>query len=187
MVPLTSLWMPILLSAVLVFVASSIVHMMLPFHRNDFQKLPSEDAVMEALRRFSIPPGDYMIPKAGSPAAMKDPAFMDKMKKGPVAIVTIMRSGPWNMGPQLLQWFLFSVVVSLFAGYLTSRALQPGAPYLEVSRFASTVAFIGYALAHWPQTIWYKKSVGTTIKNTIDGLIYGFITGGTFGWLWPHS
>ena len=142
---------------------------------------------MEALRRFSIPPGDYMVPCGGSPSAMKDPAFIDKMKKGPIAIMTIVGGGHWNMGPQLVQWFLFSVVVSLFAGYLTSRAVPAGAPYLVVSRFASTVAFMGYALAHWPQTIWYRKSLSTTIKNTIDGLIYGFITGGFFGWLWPSA
>jgi len=186
MIPLTSLWMPILLSAVLVFIASSIIHMVLPYHRKDYRKLPSEDQVMDALRRFSIPPGDYMAPCATSPGAMKDPAFVEKRKKGPVAVMTIMPSGEWSMGPQLVQWFLYSIVVSLFAGYLTSRALEPGAPYLEVSRFASTVAFLGYALGQWPQSIWYRKSWSATLKNTFDGLIYGFLTGGAFGWLWPQ-
>jgi hypothetical protein len=185
-VSLTSLWMPMLLSAVLVFFASFLVHMVLPFHHNDFQKLPSEDQVMDALRKFNIPPGDYMTPKPSGPSAMKDPAHLEKMNKGPVAVMTIMPSGPWNMGPQLLQWFIFTVVVSLFAGYLTSRALQPGAPYLEVSRFASTVAFVGYSLAQWPMTIWYKRSIGTTIRGTIDGLFFGLLTGGAFGWLWPR-
>jgi hypothetical protein len=182
---LTSLWLPILLSAVGVFIASSIIHMLLPYHRTDFKKLANEDQVMEALRRFSIPPGDYMTPCGGGPAAMKDPNFLEKLKKGPIAIMTIMPSGHWNMGPQLAQWFIFSVVVSLFAAYLTSRAVPAGSPYLEVSRFASTVAFVGYVLGQWPQTIWYRRSVVTTLKGTFDGLIYGFITGGFFGWLWP--
>jgi len=184
-VPLTALWLPILLSAVAVFFASSIIHMVLPYHRTDYRKLPSEDAVMDALRRFSIPPGDYMMPCAGNPSAMKEAAFVDKIKKGPIAMMTIMPSGQWSMGPQLLQWFIYTLVVGLFAAYLTSRAVAPGAPYLEVSRFASTVAFVGYALGQWPQTIWYKRSVSTAIKSTIDGLIYGFLTGGVFGWLWP--
>jgi len=186
MVPLMSLWPPILLSAVLVFFASFLLHMVLPFHRNDFRGLPSEDQVMEALRKFNLPPGDYMMPRPSGPQAMKDPAHLAKMNKGPVGIMTIMQPGPWRMAPQLSQWFVFTLVVSLFAGYLTSRAVPPGTPYLEVSRFASTVAFVGYALAHWPATIWYKRNVGTTIRDTIDGLIYGFITGGCFGWLWPH-
>jgi hypothetical protein len=186
MVPLMSLWMPILLSAVFVFFASFLVHMVLPWHRSDFRPLPSEDQAMDALRKLNIPPGDYMVPCAGSPAAMKDPKFIERMNKGPRIIMTVIPNGPWTMGPQLIQWFIFSVVVSLFAGYLTSRALDPGAPYLEVSRFVSTIAFVGYAVGQWPAAIWYKKSVGTTIRSTIDGLFYGFLTGGVFGWLWPH-
>ena len=50
MVPLTSLWLPILLSAVVVFAASSIIHMVLPYHRNDFKKLPDEEGFLAALR-----------------------------------------------------------------------------------------------------------------------------------------
>ena len=71
MVPLTALWLPIVLSAVIVFVASSIMHMVLPYHRGDLRKVPKEDEVMEALRKFNIPPGDYGLPHPGSMAGMK--------------------------------------------------------------------------------------------------------------------
>jgi hypothetical protein len=185
MVPLMSLWMPILLSAVIVFVASSIIHMVLPYHRSDYGKLSAEDAVMEALRKYSIPPGDYMVPRAASPKSMKDPAFLEKIKKGPVILMTVMKSGAFSMGGQLAQWFLYCVVVSVFSAYITGRALPSGTDYLPVSQFASTTAFIGYALALWQNTIWYKKAWTTTLKSTIDGLVYGFLTGGVFGWLWP--
>jgi hypothetical protein len=187
MVPLTSLWMPILLSAVVVFIASSIVHMALTYHKTDFRKVPSEDQVMDALRKFNVPPGDYLMPCPADMKDMKSPAFLEKRNKGPVVLMTVIQSGPVTMGPQLVQWFVYSAVVSLFAAYLTSRAVLPGAPYLEVSRFASTVAFVGYALGQWPATIWYKRSLSTTLKGTFDGLLYGFLTGGVFGWLWPHA
>lgn len=186
MVPLTSLWLPILLSAVFVFLASFIIHMVLKYHRTDYSKFPAEDQVLEALRRFNIPPGDYFGPHGGGPEAMKDPAFIDKMKKGPIVIATFLPTGPPTMGAQLGQWFLYCVVVSLFAGYIASRALGPGAPYLDVSQFASTTAFCGYGLALWQNTIWYKRKWTTTMKSTIDSLIYGFLTGGVFGWLWPR-
>jgi hypothetical protein len=186
MAPLTELWVPILLSAVIVFVASSIVHMVLPFHRGDFRPMPSESEVMESLRRFNIPPGDYMFPRPESVAAMKSPEFQEKRNKGPVAVMTVMPSGPSSMGVPLAQWFLFSAVVSLFAGYVASRALGPGAPYIEVFRFAGTVAFAGYSLALWPMVIWYKRSLRTTILSTIDGLVYALLTAGVFGWLWPR-
>ena len=186
MVPLMSLWVPILLSAVIVFVASSLIHMAFTYHKADYGKLPAEDQVMEALRKFAIPPGDYMMPYACSAKEMKDPGRMDKMKKGPVGIMTVMPSGPPAMGSSLIQWFIFTVVVSIFAAYIAGRALGPGTPYLAVFRFAGCVAFVGYALAQWPNSIWYKRAWGTTIRLTIDGLIYALLTAGTFGWLWPR-
>jgi hypothetical protein len=187
MVSVVSLAIPILLSAVFVFVASSIIHMLLPFHRKDYGRVPDEDRVMEGMRGFRIPPGDYLMPSPGSAAAMKDPAFVAKREKGPVVMMTVMPSGPPSMGLPLTQWFFFCVVVSVFAGYIASRALTPGAHYLEVFRFVGTSAFMGYSLAVIQQSIWYKKAWSTTIKVVVDGLVYALLTAGTFGWLWPAT
>jgi hypothetical protein len=186
MVPLMSLWIPILLSAVIVFVASSIMHMVLPYHRNDYRKLPAEDEIMEALRKFGILPGDYFLPCAGSPKEMRAPAFIEKIKKGPVAVMTVIPSGPPSMGKNLAQWFVYCAIVSVFAAYIAGRALAPGSHYLAVFRFVGCTAFIGYALALWQNSIWYKRAWGTTLRSTFDGLVYGLLTAGTFGWLWPR-
>jgi hypothetical protein len=186
MVPVMSLWIPIVLSAVIVFVASSIMHMVLPYHRNDLRKVPKEDEVMEALRRFNIPPGDYAMPLPGSMGGMKKPEFVEKMKAGPVVFMTVAPSGPPSMTSSLVLWFLYSVVVSIFAAYIAGRALQPGARYLEVFRFAGCTAFTAYSLALLQNSIWYKRNWGTTIKSMFDGLVYGLLTAGTFGWLWPR-
>jgi hypothetical protein len=187
MVPLTSLWQPIILSAAIVFVASSIIHMLLPFHRKDYRPVPSEDGVMEALRRFDIPPGDYLMPCPSGAYAMRDPAFVEKRSKGPVMLMTVMPSGRVSMGPSLVQWFVYSLVVGIFAGYVAGAALPPGAPYLAVFRFVGTVAFVGYSLALWQFSIWYKRSWAITLRSTVDGLIYALLTAGTFGWLWPKA
>ena len=185
MVPLTSLWLPILLSAVLVFVASSIIHMVLGYHRSDFKKLPDEEAFRAAVRPLKLPPGDYMVPCAESMKSMSDPAFIAKRVEGPVGIFTLMPPGKPNMGPPLLQWFLYSMLVAVFAGYVASRALGPGARYLDVFQFAGTTAFVTYGLGTWQDSIWYKKSWATTMLKTFDGLVYGMLTAGCFGWLWP--
>lgn len=185
MVPLMSLWMPILVSAVIVFIASSVIHMMLSYHRSDFSKVPNEGAVQDALRPMNLPVGDYMMPYAASSAEMKDPAYAERMSRGPNVIMTVYPNGLPAMGGLLAKWFVYLVIVSLFAGYVAGRTLAPGTAYLVVFRVTSTVAFVGYALAHWQATIWYRKSVGTTVRNSIDGLIYGLLTGGVFGWLWP--
>ena len=184
MVPLTSLWAPILLSAVAVFLASFLIHMVLRYHRADFARPPDEDATMSALR--DIPPGDYFFPHASGPAAMKDPAFVEKRKRGPIGVLTVIPPGKASMGPSLAQWFIFCVVASIFAGYVAGRALEPGADDAEVCRFAGTTAFAAYALGLWQNSIWYKRKWSTTIKQTLDGLIYALLTGAVFAWLWPR-
>lgn len=186
MVPLISLWMPIVLSAVLVFVASSIIHMVLPYHRSDLRRLPKEDEVMEALRRLDIPPGDYGVPHAGSMEGMRKPEFIEKMKAGPVVLMTVAPSGPPSMGLSLVLWFFYSLVVSVFAAYIAGRALPAGATYLAVFRFAGCTAFAAYSLALLQNSIWYKRNWGTTVKSMFDGLVYSLVTAGTFGWLWPR-
>ena len=186
MTGLSALWLPILLSAVMVFVASSLIHMALPWHKSDYPKLPNEDRVMEALRPLAIPPGDYMMPCAQSAQEMRSPEFAEKLQKGPVVVLTVFPSGPMSMGRNLILWFLYSVVVSFLAAYVAGRALPAGAPYLSVFRFAGTTAFIGYAIALWQLTIWYRRSWLTTLKSNIDGLLYALLTAGSFGWLWPR-
>jgi hypothetical protein len=187
MTALASLWLPILGSAVLVFIASSAIHMLPLWHKSDYPRMPSEAQAMDALRPLGIPPGEYMVPRAASMEEMKSAAFQERWSKGPVMIVTMLPSGPITMGKSLALWFVYAIVVGIFAAYVTSRALPPGAEYLEVFRFAGTTAFVGYALALWQMTIWYKRSLSITLKSTFDGLIYALLTAGVFGWLWPGA
>jgi hypothetical protein len=186
MTGLHSLWIPILLSSVFVFFASSIIHMLSPWHKSDYPRMPNEDKVMEALRPLAIPPGDYMVPRPENREALRSPEFLEKLNKGPVIVATVMPNGMMSMGRNLVLWFAYCCVVGLFSAYIAGRALPAGAPYLHVFRFAGAVAFIGYSLALWQMSIWYRRAWSTTIKATVDGLIYACLTAGTFGWLWPH-
>jgi hypothetical protein len=186
MTGLDLLWLPILLSATIVFIASSIIHMVLPWHKSDYKKAPNEDKVMDALRPHAIPPGDYMIPRCSSMEEMRSPEFAEKLKQGPVMVVTVMPNGLTSMTQSLVLWFLYSVIVSLFAAYVAGRALPVGALYLRVFQLAGVSAFLGYSVALWQMSIWYRRSWSTTIKSTVDGLIYALLTAGAFGWLWPR-
>ena len=186
MVPLRELAIPIVLSAVFVFLASSIIHMATPFHKNDLRKFPNEDAVRNALRPLNLQPGDYGIPKPDSMKEMGSPEFQEKFKAGPVAFITVRPSGQMSMTGSLVQWFIYSLIVSLFTGYVTGVALAPGAEYLKVFQIAGTVAFTGYALSLPQFSIWWGRSWATTFRSMIDGLLYGLLTAGTFGWLWPR-
>jgi hypothetical protein len=186
MTGLGALWLPILLSAVIVFLASSIIHMASPWHKGDYPGVPNEASVRDALRALAIPPGDYMVPRPSSREEMRSPEFAEKLKKGPVMVLTVIPNGPMSMGRNLLLWFLYLAIVSFFAAYVAGRALPVGAQYLRVFRFAGVAAFLGYAVALWQMSIWYRRAWSTTIKATVDGLIYALLTAGTFGWLWPR-
>ncbi len=180
------LWLPILLSSLIVFIVSSIIHMLSPWHKNDYPKLPSEDKVMDALRPLNIPPGDYLIPRPASREDMRSPEYLEKMKKGPIVVMTIWGSGDTNMGMTFVLWFLYSAVIGLFAAYVAGRALPVGSTYLHVFRFVGATAFLGYSAALWQMSIWYHRSWSITIKATVDGLIYALLSAGVFGWLWPR-
>ena len=185
MISITALLLPALLSAVLVFAVSSIIHMATPWHAGDFSRLPNEDAVLAALRQFSLTPGQYVAPR---PSGMKDmgtPEFQAKMKAGPNVMLNVMPGGG-GMGAQLALWFAYSFVVALFAGYITSKALRIGADYKVVFKFVAAIAFAAYSVGLWQMSIWYRRPWSVALKNTIDGVLYGCLTAGAFGWLWPR-
>jgi hypothetical protein len=182
---MTALWLPILLSAVFVFVLSGIFHMALPWHKNDYKKLPDEEGVRAALKPFPIPPGDYMLPMCEG-GNYNSPEYKKKLEEGPVQVLTVLPNACSSMGPTFLQWFVFLLVVSFFTAYVTLHAVPANAHYLAVFRVAGAVAFLAYAGAQWPQSIWMRRSWCSTVKFTIDGLVYGLVTAGTFAWLWPR-
>ena len=186
MISVTALLLPALLSAVLVFLVSSIVHMATKWHAGDFLKVPNEDAVMAALRPFNIAPGSYVMPR---PSSMKDlgtPEFKEKHRLGPSAMLHVLPGGQTGMSQQLVGWFIYAFVVALMAGYVTSKGVGVGAPSTGVFKFVGAIAFMGYSVGLWQMSIWYRRSWVVTLKSTIDGVIYGALTGLAFAWLWPR-
>ncbi|HXZ42041.1 MAG TPA: hypothetical protein VEG68_14955 [Terriglobales bacterium] len=186
MVPITALWLPILLAAVIVFIASSIMHIALPIHKSDYRKLPDEEKVTDALRATGANPGRVYFFPFTTHKELKSPAVVEKFKRGPVGLLTVLPSGPPAIGKNMVQWFVYCLVVGVFVAYLTGRTLHPGTHYLAVFRVAGTTAFLGYALALIQDSIWKGQTWGITFKHLFDGLIYGLLTAGTFGWLWPR-
>jgi hypothetical protein len=185
MVPLAELWLPILLSAVAVFIASSIMHMVLPYHRSDYRQLPDEDKVLTALRGSPLQRGLYVFPYC-THKDMKSPALIEKQKQGPVGFITILPSGPPAMPKFLGQWFGFCLLIGLFAAYLAGHTLAMGAHYRPVFRVVGTAAFLAYGIGNLSNGIWKGQRWSVTFKESFDGLVYSLLTAGVFGWLWPH-
>lgn len=187
MTTLAALWLPILLSAVFVFVVSSLFHMLLPIHKGDYRKLPDEAGTLEAMRRTGVVPGQYMFP---CPASMKDmgsPEMQAKFAQGPVGTLIVRSGNGMNMGRALGQWFAFCVVIGVFTAYLTGLACAPGSAGLRVFRIAATIAVLGYAFSSVADSIWKGVRWSTTCKFVFDGVVYALVTGATFAWLWPAA
>lgn len=185
MVSIPSLWLPILLSAVVVFVASSVMHMVLTYHRNDYGKLPNEDKLREAIRNENVAPGMYVIPCPTDPKEMGSPEMIEKYKEGPVGMMSVFPNGPPVMPKFLGAWFAYSLAVGIVLAYVAGRTLAPGADYLAVFRIVGTVGLVAYAGSEPVNSIWRGQSWSVTVKNIFDGLVYALLTAGMFGWLWP--
>ena len=182
MVSVASLWLRVLVSAVLVFFASALFHMVLKYHQSDAGPLPDEAKVADALRPLRIPPGDYALPYGTGPGS---PELIERFKQGPVAIITIQPNQLPALGVNLARWFVYSLLVGAVAGYVAGLTLGPGAEYSLVFRVVGAVAFAGYSLAILQATIWWARSWSYTLKTMFDGAVYALLTAGAFGWLWP--
>ena len=186
MVTLGALWLPIVVSAVFVFIASSIIHMLLRYHNRDYTRLPNEDAVRAAIRAGNPEPRQYIIPYCSEMKEMQSPEMQQKFVEGPVGVLNLRRPGKPGMGPQLGQWFIFNLVTAFFVAYVAAHTLPQGTTYLEVFRVVGAVTFLAYAFGQIPAAIWMGKPWAVASKEVLDGLIYALLTAGTFGWLWPR-
>ncbi len=184
MVPLTALLLPVLLAAVIVFVASSLIHMVLKYHQSDYRQLPEEEKLLGALRPAGLTPGLYHFPFC-SHKDMNTPAMQEKFKQGPVGMLTVFPSGPVAMPKFLGLWFAYCLLVSLFVAYVTGRTVSRDGGFSVVFHIAGVAAFLAYGLGPLVNGIWKGQPWSIVLKESFDGLIYSSLTAGTFGWLWP--
>jgi hypothetical protein len=178
---IVALWLPILVSTVLVFIASAIVWMAMPWHKSDFSRTGDEQAVRDALKGSS--PGFYMLPYAIDPKDLQNDEIRQKFIDGPLGYITIVPSGLPQMGPKLVMSFAYYIFVGIICAYFLSRTIGADADYLAIFRVTGTVAFVAYGIAYIQDSIWFGRPWSVTAKNMLDALMYGLLTGGSFGWL----
>lgn len=183
--PFGSLWLPVVVSAVAVWLVSSIVHMVLKYHKADYKGLADEASAAQALRGTA--PGVYPVPYCADPAQMKDPAMQKRYADGPVGMLTILPNGAPNMGKYLGLWFAFCFLISFTAGYVARHTLQPDSAALEIMRITGTLAFVGYGYGHIMDSIWKGQPWSNTVRGLIDAGIYAIVTGLVFRFLWPGA
>lgn len=181
---LASLWLPIVVSAAFVFVASSIIWMLTPLHKHDYKDPgEKEGRLLDFLRQEAFAPGLYYVPWANH-KNMKEPAVQEKITRGPWALLNVMPGMP-NMGKNLGLWFVHNLIVATLVAYIASHSLIAGANYMKVFQIVGTAAILAHAGYALPMCIWHGTPWSQLPGRLIDGLIYGLLTAGVFGWLWP--
>jgi hypothetical protein len=185
MLSVWQVWLPILGSAIGVFVASSLVHMVLKCHNSDYRKLSNEDEARALLRPAT--PGMYFVPHCADMKELQKPENIQKFVEGPVAMITIRPSGKPSMGKPLMQWFLLNLFVSVIAGYVATKMVVPGASFLAVCRPISTITFMSYAAGSLSAGIWTGRSWPSVMKELGDAAIYAAVAACIFAWLWPGA
>ncbi len=185
MITLGSLWLAIVLATVLVWIAASLIWMVLPHHRTDYKGLPDEEAARSVLGAQKLAPGDYDVPHCTSMKEMQQPEGRLKFEQGPVAFITILPNRPPPMARNMVLTIVFYLIVSIIVAYVASRSLDSDADYLSVFRLTSTVAWLAYGFAVIPDAIWFGRPWSSIAKTLADALIYALLTAGVFGWLWP--
>ena len=175
------LWQPIVASAVICWIASALIWTVLPWHKGDYAKAADEEGVRAALKGES--PGFYNVPHCTSQAELKEPGMQEKFADGPIAFVTVLPNGLPSIGRNMALMVGFFIFVGILCAYFVSRTMGADADYLDVFRIAGTVAFIANGVGHIPDSVWFGRPWPHTAKSLFDGLIYGLLTGGVFGWL----
>jgi hypothetical protein len=180
---LLSLWLPILLSAVVVFVISSLVHMVFKWHASDYNALANEDAVRAALNAGNPAPGRYVVPHCKDMKDMASEAMLKKYREGPVGHFTLGPTGTPNMGKHLGLWFLWSLVIAVVAAFLASRIY--GLEARAAAKLVGAVTFIAHGFGTVTESIWMMRPWSGSMKYLLDAALYAVGSGLVFYWLWP--
>ncbi len=183
---LVDLWLPILIASILVFFASSLIHMITPWHKSDLRSVPDQEKARKAIGELGLAPGDYVLPRPDNMKNMNSPEFLSKLKEGPRLVFTVLPNEVTNMGKMLGAWFVYILAVSLFAGFFAGHVVQAGDEHRRIFHVVGAVTFMAYAGALCQMSIWWGRSWATTLRSMIDGLIYAAITAETFALMWPR-
>jgi len=186
MIPVVAFWLPIAASAVLVWIASMMIWMLMPYHRSDYRGFPDEDAVRTALKGQELKPGQYNIPNVASRKELDAPEGKRKFEEGPVGFFTLLPNRVPPVGRQMVIIFVYYLLVGATVAYVASRTLGGDTPGYLVFQVTGTVTWMAYGLAGVPDAVWFGRPWRAVAKQLLDAFLLGLVTGGVFVWLWPR-
>lgn len=183
---LFQLWLPTLVAAVSVFVASSLIHMVFKWHNSDYRKLANEDDVLAAIRTGAPAPGQYVLPHCADMKDLQNESMQKKFREGPVGFLTLKRPGPPAMGGALAKWFVLNLVVATVAALVAAHVWGLRADANRAAcHMVALITFLTYGGGSIQAGIWMGKPWTSVAKDLLDSVIYAVVSGAAFCWLWP--
>ncbi len=182
-VSMAELWMPILTTAVVVFILSCLAWTISPHHKPEYRKLAAEPGFLDALRTLNIPAGGYFFPYVDG-AGMKTEEGKRLMNEGPWGRMRLYGKKP-GMGGSMLGSFVLYLVVSAAIAFVGTMTIPAGAGFGDVLRVLGTVGVLSYSVAVIPQIIWFERQWSVFFTHLFDGVVFGLATGLVFAWMWP--
>jgi len=179
MLALEYLWLPILLSSLIVWIASALVWMVLPWHNKEWRPLPDEEAARGLLRQ--TPPGQYRVPYCDR-TNMKSPDYQRKMKEGPLVSLTVI-GGPPSMGRMMITWALYLLLTNGLIALVVASAVRAGASYMDIFTAAAIAGWLAYGWGAITEAIWFGRPWRAVLTVQLDAILYALLTAGVFGWL----
>ena len=176
---LINLWLPVLLTAIALFIASSVCWTVLPHHENDFEKADSEDELMSSIRQLNLKPGKYMFPFMKH-SEQSQQEMIDKYTAGPRGTLVLWDMP--NMGRNLGLTFVFFLLIAIVTAYIGWEALGADAGFLKVFQIIGALSVLVHCSSGQLNAIWFPRK---TSMDFVDGIAYGIITGLIFALLWP--
>ena len=180
-VELISLFFPVLLTTVALFISGFLCWAILPNHKPDWQKLPNEDEFLDAIAELNLPRGNFAYPHAMDQQSMESDTYKRAVERGTFGTVQVWGEAP-KMGTNLIRQVVYLLVTNSCLAYLSTLALPAGADFMQVFRFVATAALLTFTVAVVPGTIWFKNRLTGYL---IDGVIQAVIVGAIFGSMWP--
>lgn len=178
-----ALWLPVLMTTVVLFVASFLAWVVLPHHKPDVRRWPEEERLLDFVRESGAAPGEYLFPLIEQDE-MKEDRARQRYERGPWGLIRVWPRQP-DMVRNMAATFGYFLLVTLLVAYVAAAALTPGAVFGEVFRIVATTAILAYCAGGVLNEIWFTRPLRAKLMNAIDGLVYGAITGVIFGLMWP--
>ena len=185
---LRELWLPIVLSTLLCLAISWLAWTVLPHHRAEFMRLPTEPDVLDALRKEPPPPGSYRFPFANR-REMDRADVKVAFERGPVGFITIAGRHRPPVPTLVMQAALYFLVVSCAVGgvaWLAAPAHKFGAPATVIAPVTFVVTLLAYAAASVPDSVWLGRSWRAYLAQLLDATACAAATAALFTWLWPQ-